>query len=131
MFYLPSIKIMPFNRLWAAGIGVLILAFWLRVDVHRNVFLPRNIDLLTVETRDLANGLHNGSITSVQLIREYLRRIKLDNHQGLQLRAVLALSPPGQLIASGWKALFAALFMECQFLSRLNLTSPFPQFAFA
>lgn len=91
---------MPFYGLWTVCIGVFILAFWLRVDVHRNVFLSHNIDLLTVETQDLANGLQNGSITSVQLVQEYLRRVELDNHQGLQLRAVLTLSPPGQLIAT-------------------------------
>ena len=98
-----SIVIIPTsNRIWQLAfgfLGAIVVAIWLRVDVHENAFLPRSIDLLTIETHDLSSLLGNGTTTSVQLVQEYLRRIELDNFHGLQLRAVLNLSPREHVIA--------------------------------
>jgi hypothetical protein len=82
------------------SVVAIVLALWLRVDVHENAFLPRSIDLLTIEAHDLSQLVGNGTITSVQIVQEYLRRIELDNVHGLQLRAVLSLSPPEDVFAT-------------------------------
>ena len=76
------------------------LAIWLGRDPHQNHFLPRSLDLLTLGSQELSLLLQNGSINSVQLVQEYLRRIELDNEEGLRLRAVLTLVPRGSAIAT-------------------------------
>ncbi|KAH8593089.1 amidase signature domain-containing protein [Bisporella sp. PMI_857] len=91
------------SRIWQLAfgfIGTIVLAIWLRVDVHENAYLPRSIDLLTIETHDLSNLLINSTITSIQLVQEYLRRVELDNIHGLQLRTVLNLSPLENIITT-------------------------------
>ena len=76
------------------------LAIWLDSDPHRNHYLPRSLDLLTLGSQELSHLLQNGSINSVQLVQEYLRRIDLDNEEGLRLRAVLSLVPRESIIAT-------------------------------
>jgi hypothetical protein len=71
---------------WIALVG-----FYLREDVHRNRFIPSSIDLLTLDARGISNLLQNESVTTVQLVEEYLHRIALDNVEGLGLRPILSL----------------------------------------
>lgn len=77
------------------------LAIWLGIeDPHRNHYLPRSLDLLTLGSQELSRLLQDGSINSVQLVQEYLRRIDLDNEEGLRLRAVLTPVPRESIIAT-------------------------------
>lgn len=71
----------------------LVLAIWLGTDVHRNLYLPASIDLLTVTASELSQQLSDGSISSLQLVEEYYRRIRIEDTQGLSLRAILSLTP--------------------------------------
>jgi hypothetical protein len=99
-----GIVLMPTSsRIWQFAFGsvvAFVVAIWLRVDVHENAFLPRSIELLAIEAHDLSKLLGNGTITSVQLVQEYLRCIELDSVHGLQLHAVLGLSPPEDVLAA-------------------------------
>lgn len=70
-----------------------VLAVWLGTDIHRNLYLPASIDLLTITASELSRQLSDGSISSLQLVEEYHRRIRIDNTQGLSLRAILSLTP--------------------------------------
>jgi amidase len=56
------------------------------------------IDLLTVTVRDIVGLLENGTITSEQLVTQYLARIDENNYRGLKLRAVLEVAPYDSLI---------------------------------
>ena len=71
----------------------LALAVWLSRDTHRNIYLPTSLDLLTATTSQLSQQLSDGSISSLQLVQEYYRRVQIDNRQGLCLRAILSLTP--------------------------------------
>lgn len=73
-------------------VWIALLGFWLGEDVHRNQFIPPSIDLLTLEARDISNLLQNGTVSTVQLVEEYLHRITLDNVEGLGLRPILSLT---------------------------------------
>ena len=73
---------------------------WLREDTHRNIYLPSSIDLLTVETGELSRQLSSGSISSLQLVEEYYRRVQVDNKKGLCLHAILSLTPKHITIAT-------------------------------
>ena len=76
------------------------LAIWLGIeDPHQNHYLPHSLDLLTLGSQELSRLLQDGSINSVQLVQEYLRRIDLDNEEGLRLRAVLTPVPRESIIA--------------------------------
>ena len=55
-------------------------------------------DLLTATVRDLVILLDAGTVTSEQLINEYLARIDENNYKGLKLRAVLEIAPYDSLI---------------------------------
>ncbi|KAJ9116369.1 hypothetical protein QFC22_004810 [Naganishia vaughanmartiniae] len=61
--------------------------------VHLKSDFPADINLLTATIQDLQSYLTNGSITSVQLTKEYLLRIEANNYAGLELRAVLETAP--------------------------------------
>ncbi|CAF9935087.1 hypothetical protein IMSHALPRED_010096 [Imshaugia aleurites] len=79
---------------WAFTILSLTIVWRLGIDdVHRNRYLPKSIDLLTATASELSHQLSNGSITSIQLVKEYHERIQMDNAQGLSLRAVLSMAP--------------------------------------
>jgi amidase len=67
------------------------------------------LDLLNCTVQDLARGLQDGNITSVQLVEAYLgmfhfmtkltlciARIEKDNHQGLKLNAIISVAPRHQ-----------------------------------
>ncbi|KAH9209049.1 amidase signature domain-containing protein [Leptodontidium sp. 2 PMI_412] len=75
-----------------APVWIALVGFYLGEDMHRNRFIPFSIDLLTLDTRSISNLLQNGSVTTVQLIEEYLHRIALDNVEGLGLRPILSLT---------------------------------------
>jgi len=66
---------------------------WLRGDAHTPTSIPTTFDLLTLTARDLAQLLSNRTFTSLQLTKEYLRRIDIDDRSGLHLRTVLELTP--------------------------------------
>lgn len=70
-----------------------IIAAWFGQDAHKNLFLPSSLDLLTATAEQLSQELQSGSITSVQLIKEYVHRIERDNTHGLGLHAVINLVP--------------------------------------
>ncbi|KAJ9124753.1 hypothetical protein QFC24_003121 [Naganishia onofrii] len=61
--------------------------------LHPKSDFPSDINLLTATIQDLQAYLTNGSITSVQLTKEYLVRIEANNYAGLELRAVLETAP--------------------------------------
>lgn len=88
-------------QVWLALVSFLVvpLAIWLGTDPHANRYLPPSLDLLTLGGRELSHLLENGTINSVQLVEEYLRRIALDNTEGLRLRAILSLAPRDDLVA--------------------------------
>jgi amidase len=60
--------------------------------------LPFQIDLLTATVADILQLLENGTVTSEQLINEYIQRIDENNYRGLNLRAVLEVAPYESLI---------------------------------
>lgn len=76
------------------------LAVWLSKYTHRNTYLPTSLDLLTATTSELSEYLSDGSISSLQLVQEYYRRVETDNRQGLCLRAILSLTPRHITIAT-------------------------------
>ena len=78
----------------------LALAVWLSRDTHRNIYLPTSLDLLTATTSELSQQLSDGSISSLQLVQEYYRRVQIDNRQGLCLRAILSLTPKRIVMAT-------------------------------
>lgn len=55
--------------------------------------LSSNIDLLAATTHDLQALLSNGTVTSVQLVSEYQRRMQRDNRAGLWLNAIIDTAP--------------------------------------
>ncbi|RSH80136.1 hypothetical protein EHS25_007241 [Saitozyma podzolica] len=57
--------------------------------------LPAGLDLLQTSIRQLGSFLNNGSVTSVQLVQAQHRG---DNLHGLNLRAVLQVAPPHDLL---------------------------------
>ncbi|KAJ9102355.1 hypothetical protein QFC21_002755 [Naganishia friedmannii] len=59
---------------------------------------PRDVDLLTATIQDLQGHLRKGTLTSVQLVAEYIRRIEENNQQGLELRAVIEIAPKDKLL---------------------------------
>ena len=78
----------------------LAIAVWLSRDTRRNIYLPTSLDLLTATTSELSQQLSDGSISSLQLVQEYYRRVQIDNRQGLCLRAILSLTPQHITIAT-------------------------------
>jgi Amidase len=57
------------------------------------------LDLLTATVGDIVVKLKSGAITSEFLIKSYLDRIDRNNYRGLNLRAVLEITPFDSLIA--------------------------------
>ena len=55
--------------------------------------IPSSIELLSATTTDLLTLLENRTVTSVQLVQEYQRRIARDNRRGLWLNAILSTAP--------------------------------------
>lgn len=55
-------------------------------------------DLLTATVGDLVILLDAGTVTSEELIKEYVARIDENNYKGLKLRAVLEIAPFDHLI---------------------------------
>ena len=71
---------------------------WLGHDPHSSVYIPASLDLLTLNAHEIADLLGNYTITSVQLTKEYLRRIELDDKSGLGVQTILELTPFSKLI---------------------------------
>ena len=59
----------------------------------------QSFDVLTTTATELQHSLKNGDLTSVQIVQSYLAQIEKHNHEGMNLRAVLALAPRDQLLA--------------------------------
>ncbi|KAI9635123.1 amidase signature domain-containing protein [Dioszegia hungarica] len=55
--------------------------------------LPTGLDLLQTSTEEIGTFLKNGSLSSVDLVKAYLFNIEKNNHQGLNLRAVIQAAP--------------------------------------
>jgi len=51
-----------------------------------------------------ARSLNNGSVTSVQLVSEYVARIEANNFKGYELRAVIEVAPLSILLSQALKA---------------------------
>ncbi|QKX64793.1 uncharacterized protein TRUGW13939_11969 [Talaromyces rugulosus] len=88
-------------RLFSFAFLFLVLAItvtWFGEDVHRNRYLPPSVDLLTATAEQISQQLQNRSITSLQLVKERVRRIELDNTQGFGLQAVMNVVPYETLI---------------------------------
>lgn len=71
----------------------ILLGILLAQDFDRNNTLPSSIDLLTATAQELSQLLSESSISSLQLVEEYHKRVQLDNTQDLSLRAILSLTP--------------------------------------
>ena len=57
-----------------------------------------DIDVLTATAENLRNKLEDGTLTTVELAELYTHQIDLHrSHKGLQLNAMISLSPPDQL----------------------------------
>ena len=78
----------------------LALAVWLSRYTPRNIYLPASLDLLTATTSELSQQLSDGSISSLQLVQEYYRRVQMENKAGLGLRAILSQTPRHITIAT-------------------------------
>ncbi|ORY32178.1 amidase signature domain-containing protein [Naematelia encephala] len=62
-------------------------------------YFPPEIDVLSATIQDLQGFLSNGTVTSVQLVQHYLDNIGANNHQGLELRAVIETAPYDNIMA--------------------------------
>lgn len=65
---------------------------------HAMDFQPRAFDVLRSTATELSSKLSDGTLTSVDLIEQYLAQIEAHNHSGLGLRAIASLPPRAQLI---------------------------------
>lgn len=81
------------RTIWFLCVVLVALAIWLNRDNHSPVFIPTSLDLLTLSAHDIANLLENNTITSLQITKEYLRRIQLDDRSGLGLHTILESTP--------------------------------------
>ncbi|KAJ5962526.1 hypothetical protein N7501_007467 [Penicillium viridicatum] len=85
---------MIMRTIWFLGAAVVALAItWLSHDDHSPLYVPTSLDLLTLSAHDITDLLRNNAITSLQITKEYLRRIELDDRSGLGLRTILELTP--------------------------------------
>lgn len=69
----------------------------------------RSFDVLRATASDLRDQLEDGSITSLEIIEAYLAQIKLHNHAGAKLNAVISMPPRPQLLRTA-----AELDRECK-----------------
>lgn len=75
-------------------LAITAILVWLGRDVHTPRSIPASFDLLTLTAQEIAQLLNNKTFTSLELTKEYLRRIELDNRSGLRLLTMLELTPP-------------------------------------
>ncbi|KAK2591840.1 hypothetical protein QQS21_010479 [Conoideocrella luteorostrata] len=71
---------------------------WLNRDRHLPQHIPPYVDLLSMTARDIASLLENNTFTSLEVVNEYVRRIKLDDRSGLGLHSILELTPLSTLV---------------------------------
>jgi hypothetical protein len=83
------------------ALGVVVYRLSLALSYHHPSprLVPPSVDLLTATTQDLLQLLQDGTVTSVQLVSEYQRRINRDNRAGLWLNAMLSTTPPDTINA--------------------------------
>ncbi|KAJ5799445.1 amidase family protein [Penicillium psychrosexuale] len=88
------------RTIWFLWVVVVALAIrWLSRDNHSPLYIPTSLDLLTLTTHDIADLLGNNTINSLQITKEYLRRIELDDRSGLGLHTILELTPVKSIIS--------------------------------
>lgn len=58
-----------------------------------------HVDLLEASAKDISEALACGHVTSVELVKAYLKRIDADNTAGLGLRAVIEVAPYESVIS--------------------------------
>ncbi|KAJ5415178.1 amidase family protein [Penicillium sp. CMV-2018d] len=91
---------MIMRTIWFLGAVIVALAItWLSHDGHSPLYVPTSLDLLTLSAHDITDLLRNNTITSLQITKEYLRRIELDDRSGLGLRTILELTPIGSVLS--------------------------------
>lgn len=56
------------------------------------------VDVLRATASELRTLLDAGSITSVELVKDYLSQISLHNHAGLKLHAIISTAPEDFLV---------------------------------
>ena len=89
-------RIQSLLLLISAFSGIL-FSTWLLLSYSTSAEVLR-LDLLTATVGDLVKLLDAGTVTSEQLIKEYIARIDENNYKGLNLRAVLEIAPYDKLI---------------------------------
>lgn len=88
------------RTMWFLGAVVVALAItWLSHDDHSPLYIPTSLDLLTLSAHGITDLLRNNTITSLQITKEYLRRIELDDRSGLGLRTILELTPTRSVLS--------------------------------
>ncbi|KAJ6079729.1 amidase family protein [Penicillium canescens] len=91
---------MVMRTIWFFWVVVVALAItWLSRDNHTPLYIPASLDLLTLSAHDIADLLRNNTINSLQITKEYLRRIELDDRSGLGLHTILELTPVQSVIS--------------------------------
>lgn len=63
-----------------------------------NMILSRDLDLLTVDAAELQRLLSTRKLTSVNLVRQVLAQIKLEDRAGTKLRAMISIAPEDLLL---------------------------------
>ena len=61
------------------------------------------MNLLSTTSRDIILLLDNGTITSLQIVQEYRRRIKRDNPSGFWLNPIIELAPEDVVLEIAFK----------------------------
>jgi amidase len=89
-------KMQSLLLLVSAFFGTL-FSIWLLLSCSSSAEVLR-VELVTATVGDLVILLEAGTITSEQLIKEYVARIDENNYKGLELRAVLEIAPYDKLI---------------------------------
>lgn len=63
-----------------------------------NMALEHNLDLLTGTAGDVRRLLESGDISSVELVKLYLKQITTHNHEGMKLNAMISVAPEDLLL---------------------------------
>ncbi|KAK7393942.1 hypothetical protein QQX98_013271, partial [Neonectria punicea] len=92
--------------IWARSILALAFALFAALATRfftandpSNRYISKNLDLLTLTSHDLSDLLQNGTVSSVQLVQEYYRRILRDDRAGFQLHSIISLAPLDKTLA--------------------------------
>ncbi|KAL1634239.1 hypothetical protein SLS58_010783 [Diplodia intermedia] len=85
-------------RILPATLAFVATAAHISVNSTYPVFL-NGINLLSASAAEIATALSTGNTTSLQLVDAYIARIEANNHQGLELRAIIKVAPTAREIA--------------------------------